>query len=111
VPRRSKPYRAPRDWVADGDWPDARFYADTPDVVGYAAEIARRLGAVVRAVNKTELSTSAEIERSTLYDVLAGRTWPDIITLAQLERLLEVRLWPSEGVDLTLRRVRQNRPT
>jgi DNA-binding phage protein len=94
VPRRSQQYRTPRDWLATGEWPDGRFVADTPNVVAYAVEIARRLQVELKGQSKSEVAREAEIERSTLYDILSGRTWPDAVTLAKLELVLETRLWP-----------------
>ena len=41
--------------------------------------------------SKSGLARQAEIERTTLNDMLAGRTWPDAITLAKLEQALETR--------------------
>jgi len=96
--RHRQPYRSPRDWIAEGEWPDGAFSEDAPTAVAYAVEIARRLEARLQGQSKSELARQAEIERTTLYDVLAGRTWPDAITLAKLEQALETRLWPDHPV-------------
>ena len=96
VPRRSRAYQVPRDWVVEGSWPTGRFSPEAPEIVAYAVEVASRLRAAIAGMNKTKLSQRAEIKRSTLYDVLAGTSWVDTVTLAKLETTLGVRLWPEE---------------
>ncbi|GAA3221215.1 helix-turn-helix domain-containing protein [Oerskovia jenensis] len=98
MPRRSQEYRTPRDWLAEGDWPEGTFTADAPTAVAYAVEIARRLGCSLEGQTKTSLARQAGLERTTIYDLLAGRTWPDAVTLAKLEEALETRLWPDHPV-------------
>lgn len=98
MPRRSSRYRTPRDWLADGEWPDGAFVEDAPTAVAYAVEIARRLEDNLQGRSKAELARQAGIERTTLYDVLSGRTWPDAVTLAKLEEALKARLWPDQPV-------------
>ncbi len=39
----------------------------------------------------------AGLARSTVQDLLAGRTWPDLVTLAKLEDALDARLWPQRA--------------
>ena len=41
------------------------------------------------------MAAAAQIDRSTIYDILAGRSWPDTVTLAKLERHLNLGLWPT----------------
>lgn len=98
MPRRSREYRTPRDWLAEGEWPDGTFLEDAPTAVAYAVEIARRLDDSLQGRSKAELARQAGIERTTLYDVLSGRTWPDAVTLAKLEEALKARLWPDQPV-------------
>jgi DNA-binding phage protein len=98
MPRRSQLYRAPRDWLAEGTWPDGRFAADAPDVVAYAAEISRRVAQASAGRAKATLARDAGIERTTLYDMLSGRSWPDAVTLAKLEMALDSALWPPHPV-------------
>lgn len=96
MPRRSSSYGAPRDWVLEGEWPTATFREDTPGMVGHAVAIAVALSVALEGRSKSEVAKEADIERSTLYDILAGKTWPDTVTLAKLEAHLDTRLWPSE---------------
>ncbi|MFC0678427.1 hypothetical protein ACFFGH_11320 [Lysobacter korlensis] len=62
------------------------------------AEVARRLvlnvereigGRSVRSV-----AESAQVDHTTLLGLLRGRSWPDLVTIARLERGLEADLWP-----------------
>jgi hypothetical protein len=101
MPRRSREYGTPKSWVtAGGQWPDGPFRSDAPAIVGYARDIALALGEATAGRNKAELCTAAGIERSTLYDLLGGNTWADLITLAKLEGVLGRTLWPATQPDL-----------
>ncbi|NUR14914.1 helix-turn-helix domain-containing protein [Terrabacter sp. C0L_2] len=110
MPRRSGPPGSPSDWLADGEWPDGDFKADAPEVVAYAVQIARALDEALEGQVRSHVAQSAGIERSTLYDILAGNTWPDMVTLAKLEQALSVTLWPSQPPTLP-RSPRPSRPT
>ena len=94
MPRRSALYSTPRAWLRDGEWPTGRFAADAPDAVAYAVHIAITLGVRLDGVNKSQAATAAGLKRSTLYDLLGGHTWADLVTLAKLEQALDVSLWP-----------------
>ena len=97
VPRRSSEFSAsPRSWLTDGEWPHGALADDAPPPVKYAAHVAGALSAALVGRNKTDVARAAGIERSTLYDVLAGNTWADLVTLAKIEVVLNVSLWPSE---------------
>lgn len=98
MPRRSQQYRTPREWLADGEWPGGTFVEEAPTAVAYAVAISRSLEECLKGRSKAELARLAGIERTTLYDVLSGRTWPDAVTLAKLEQALDTRLWPDHPV-------------
>ncbi|WP_460525755.1 helix-turn-helix domain-containing protein [Conyzicola nivalis] len=38
------------------------------------------------------------IDHSTIYAILQGNSWPDISTLAKLERGLDCDLWPGRSI-------------
>jgi DNA-binding phage protein len=96
VPRRSRTFGVPSQWVVAGKWPDtAQFSDDAPEAVAHALAIAIALAAALEGKNKSKVAQAAQIERSTLYDIIAGNTWPDTVTLAKLEAELGVTLWPS----------------
>lgn len=78
--------------------PPGTFQPDSPTAVAYAVEIARRLERGMGERSKAGVAREANLERSTLYDLLSGRSWPDAITIAQLEQVLQTRLWPDQPV-------------
>lgn len=95
VTRRASPVRAPRDYVLTGVWPDGELSDDEP-AAAYAAHIAAALGVALAGRNKSEVAAAAGLARSTLYDMIEGRTWGDLISIARLEAVLDARLWPRE---------------
>lgn len=95
MPRRSQQYATPRDWVEGRQWPDGALLPDAPDVVRYALHISRQLRLAMAGRSKVDVARSAGIERTTLYDILDGRTWADTVSLARLEIALDARLWPA----------------
>jgi len=80
--------------LATGSWPDGQFSADAPAEVAHAVAIAVALSAALEGRSKKDVAEAARIERSTLYDILTGRSWPDTVTLVKLETVLGVTLWP-----------------
>src|SRR6476469_9963721 len=96
MPQRRRVSGVPRDYVTAGEWPHGSLEVSAPVAVSYAAEIAARLAEAIsrQGISQSELAPRADVARSTLHDVLTGRTWPDVVTLAKLETLLAVRLWP-----------------
>ena len=84
----------PRSFLASGTWPEGTLRADAPVGAGYAAAISRNLAVAIAGMNKSALAEQTDLARSTIHDILTGRTWPDLVTLAKLEDHLDVRLWP-----------------
>lgn len=82
--------------MVEGSWPTGRFDPEAPDAVAHAVAVAVALEAALTGRNKSEVAELADIRRSTLYDLLAGNTWADMVTLAKLETCLETALWPRE---------------
>lgn len=81
--------RVPADAI-DG-WPDD--VADDP-----AMEVVRLIVQNLRtAIDGTSLravETLTGVDHTTVHAILAGRTWPDTLTVARLEQGLGVSLWP-----------------
>lgn len=86
---------------ASGRWPNGPLRKDSPTAAYWAAEISRRLATALAGRSKTSVAEQVGMARSTLYDVLSGETWPDLVTIAALEEALEVELWPRWGVGQT----------
>jgi transcriptional regulator with XRE-family HTH domain len=61
-------------------------------------EVARQFALNLRqAIGDRTLRSAAEqtnVDYSTIHSILQGRSWPDVYTLAKLERGLETDLWP-----------------
>lgn len=82
----------PRSFIVSGDWPDGEVEGPAP--VLYAAEVARRLATAVDGRSLRDVAAEADLDHTTLWAVLRGDRWPDLVTLAKLETALGVRLWP-----------------
>lgn len=95
MPRKNS-FKVPREWVVSGEWPSGSFDPETPDAVAHAVAVATALESALEGRNKSAVAAAAEIERSTLYDILAGKSWADMLTLAKLEAHLDATLWPRE---------------
>lgn len=94
VPPRRNPTGPPREYLAAGEWPDGRLKKSAPVAAQYALEVSRRLRAATEDRPLAAVAEEAAIARSTLYDLLQGRTWADLQSLAKLETVLGHRLWP-----------------
>lgn len=81
-----------------GVFPDGDVLDGAPVGVAHAVEVAQRLRAALEQGDRSvsALARDAHIARTTVQDILAGRTYPDMVTLARMEEVLEVRLWPGE---------------
>lgn len=86
--------RKPRDYVLEGDWPQASL-ADHHGA-HVAQQLAARLAEAMgrQAVSAKRLGVISGVNRQTIANVLAGAVWPDLITIANLERALQRQLWP-----------------
>lgn len=102
--RRTFGSRPPREWLIEGTWPDGQFDPEAPEILAHAVAVSVALAAALEGRNKSEVATEADITRSTLYDILAGNTWADMVTLAKLEACLETGLWPREPAPILKRR-------
>lgn len=102
MPQRSEKLLEPREYLVEGEWPDGAFAVDAPDSVAYTVHVAKALSAALAGLNKKKVADDARINRNTIYDLLGGKTWPDMVTLAVIEKALGITLWPSEPP--TLRR-------
>lgn len=89
---------APRSHVAEGQWPDGELSEVIP--ARYAQVLARniRLAIDSHGLTQEEVCQRSGLDRSTLWAILAGRRWPDIISISRLEWGLGRRLWPLEEI-------------
>lgn len=98
--------RTPRDLpleLAPSPWPDAR--SDDP-----YAEIARqfvlRLRQAMGDRSVRSVAAQAGIHNVTLLNLLGGKSWPDLATIARLEVALNAELYSSAAVRPRARRKR-----
>lgn len=87
----SRTPRATPQELTPAPWPDV----PSPDVY---AEVARqfviRLRTGIGARSIRSVGVAAGVSHVTILNVLAGRAWPDLSTIARLEVALGVALWP-----------------
>lgn len=91
--RRSTKLNDPKDYVV-GTWPTGPIAKGAPAATRHAQTVAIVLGEALDGKNVSDVASDADLSRNTVYELLAGTTWPDIVTLAKLEEVLDVRLWP-----------------
>jgi hypothetical protein len=65
-----------------------------------AQEFARNLAAAIGQHSYRSVAGASGIAHPTVSDLLAGRTWPDFVSVVRLEIGLGARLWPdTTGAD------------
>ena len=97
--QRRNPTGGPRQLVTRaGSWPNNPLTAPdlAPGIAGAceaAAKIASRLERAVRGHNISAVARDADVARSTIYDIISGESWPDLVSVYKLQTALGVRLW------------------
>ena len=89
---------APREHAPDPERWTERDAQDPPArVVQY---IALALGAAIegRGWSLRETAAASRVNRQAIANILAGESWPDVVTIVRLEDTLGVPLWPGAGV-------------
>lgn len=96
MPQRSDVSGPPSSFFAPGQWPGGHALPGAPAAAEYAAAFSVELGRVIRhsEMSMSALASSAGLARSTVYDLLNGSTWADMVTIAKLEEVLGWSLWP-----------------
>ncbi|WP_079084789.1 helix-turn-helix domain-containing protein [Streptomyces dysideae] len=94
MPRGDKRSRSPAEYLIDGAWPHAVL--DDHHGARVAQEVAARLRRAIdaRGWSIAEVSRRSGVSRMTISQVLDGVVWCDLLTIANLEKVLEVDLWP-----------------
>lgn len=92
--------RPPCDFVRGGAWPHA-VLADH-HAAEVAQVVAQRLSEAMagRGMSANRLARLSGVNRQTIANVLAGTVWPDLMTIANLEKHLGWRLWPADSDSL-----------
>lgn len=94
MPNRGRIRSKPREFVARGAFPDGPLKSQSPAAAWWAAEIARRLRDAIAEASLSEVARDADLARSTIYDIVSGETWPDVVSIVKLQDALNTRLWP-----------------
>ncbi|SEG99269.1 Helix-turn-helix [Nonomuraea solani] len=88
----------PRDLAENPQaWPHADLARHPAAAVVQA--IAAALAGILaeRRLSLRGLAAASGVNRQSISDLLAGRSWPDVATIALLEAALAVRLWPDSA--------------
>ncbi|MGW5446815.1 helix-turn-helix domain-containing protein [Streptomyces asiaticus] len=86
--------RPPRELARDPEtWPHAQL---TDPGAAAVQAIARTLTAVMseRRLSLRGLAETSGVNRQAIADLLAGRSWPDVATVAWLGAAVDAPLWP-----------------
>ena len=97
MPRRRGSTRAPVDYLEDPTvaFVDGDLAPDAPVEARVAQAIARNVAASLDGRALIRVCADADLNRSTVQDLVAGRSYCDIVTVAKLQAVLGVELWPS----------------
>ncbi|WP_406731494.1 multiprotein-bridging factor 1 family protein [Streptomyces sp. NBC_01794] len=88
----------PRAFCADGAWPEALMTDH------HGARVAQAMAARLKSAldekgwSVAQLSRISGVARYTIAKALAGEAWPDLLTIANLEKALDCDLWPGRDV-------------
>ena len=94
VPYRDLSRRRPRDYLAPGEkWPTGELVGDADPEAHFAQGIAWRLRAFTEGEKMRSVAERANVSPQTLYNILNGTSWGDVVTIQRLEAALEQRLW------------------
>ena len=77
-------------------FPDGPFRLGTPAEVYLAAALATRLKNKIGNESIRYIAKKAQLSPQTILNILNGKTWPDLRTIAKLEIALNTRLWGNE---------------
>lgn len=70
----------------------------------HGARVAQTMAARIKAAldqrgwSVAQLSRESGVARYTIAKALAGEAWPDLLTIANLEKALDCDLWPGRNV-------------
>ena len=104
---RQKERDRPRDYIAKGHkWPDGALKPDAPIEAHLAKGIVTRANKYIadrfhknQKTPNYKIAAKFNIAPQTLANILDGNTWPDLATIAKMERYLRRQLWGREHRD------------
>ena len=88
----------PRDYLLPGEWPTGYLDPSTPPEVDLAQKVAEALRAKMsrEGFSSADVAAKTQVSEGTVNAILAGLIWPDLVTIARLERGLNLKLWLSQ---------------
>ena len=102
VSTRRKKLSKPRDYLLEGGkWPHGRFRRDAPEELEFYLEIVRRLRKICddeerKGVTIADIASAAKLSTATVYNILEGNSWGELLTIYRLEKALDKKLWHHE---------------
>jgi len=88
--------RSPRELAKDPEnWPHADLSGHPAALAVQAIAAALQNVMAEQGLSFRRLAERSGVNRQTVNDVVVGRCWPDVATVAQLEAGLGIRLWPA----------------
>ena len=90
-----------------GEWPDGPFEEDAPAELQFYAGVARRLRDACAAAKAEEgkeiadIASDAQLGAATVYNILQGRSWCELLTIHRLEKALNKPLWHHDHIEET----------
>ncbi|MET8178505.1 helix-turn-helix transcriptional regulator [Streptomyces sp. NPDC005336] len=101
--------RPPCDLALDPQsWPHAVV---DDAAAGVVQAIARALADILETQERSlrQVAAGSEVNRQAIADLIAGRCWPDVATVARLENFLAVSLYPHRDGNCVMHRNRPSR--
>ena len=93
----AKTRRPPADFVENsGYFPYGPFKPEAPREVYLAAGLAARLTSAIGEDSVRYIAKMADLSPQTILNILNGKSWPDLRTIARLEIVFDYRLWGYE---------------
>jgi len=77
-------------------FPEGPFRRGTPREVYLASALAQRLNKKIGDESIRYIAKKADLSPQTILNILNGKTWPDLRTIARLENAVNGRLWGAE---------------
>ena len=88
----------PRCYLAAGEWPEGPLVDDAPPEAKLAQELSRRFKSAydARGLKIRPTARKLGISVTTVHNLLHGKTWGDVITIARIEMGFGIQLWASQ---------------
>ena len=98
MPKRLDLESNPRCYLASGTWPDGPLVKKHPPEAVLAKHISTTFRNVCkfRGLSTRQAAAVVKISQKAVHNLLNGRSWPDLTTIARVEGNLGIQLWTSQ---------------